>query len=650
MTGETITNGQGLDFLVSFVAGIRPARGRRNAVTNLSEVTSLLADKPDLLQQLKNAVHTQLVNTDLSGALMESGIPLSRGFWQELFGRLRHKLLPPLQPEDDFLYVLNCVFFRRRDYLWVEEIPRDRWIAFFETLGLSPAIDDVRLLHQLSVALNTLSFQVAQLGLEKEVLHYLPVEYREENPFLEQSYLIRQLVVDGRPSDPDGPAAVAEQIKDRIARCHGCIEFIREGHSQKGASLHQTYMLLLLANRLDRMSILVDLLDKDRTLDVGKFVDLFRMLIRYENRKNSILEFASQSMGYLAYQIAEHKGEKGNKYITTSAAGYGAMFGSAMGGGAWICLVVLIKNLLLRLPMAVFWRGFTFSINYSVGFILIEETHATLATKQPAFTASAVAGTLDTRNNTRKPNLYNLALTVARVSRSQFASFTGNLLVVFPGVWLLGWGYEALFGKKLVSGAAALRLLQDQHPWESLSLLYACNTGVFLFLSGIIAGYVQNKIRYGHISRRLQTHPVLRLSLSAERRRRLADYVEGHAGVLAGNICLGFFLGMAGFFGEIFGIRFDIRHITISAGNVSLAVYGLGFRNVATGYLLTVIAGVLAIGFLNFLVSFALAFFVAVRSRGIRLRDYPEFLGILGRYFVRRPLDFIRPARRPAEE
>ncbi|HVS95944.1 MAG TPA: hypothetical protein VHE54_05640, partial [Puia sp.] len=137
---------------------------------------------------------------------------------------------------------------------------------------------------------------------------------------------------------------------------------------------------------------------------------------------------------------------------------------------------------------------------------------------------------------------------------------------------------------------------------------------------------------------------------SAEGRRRLAEYVEHHAGALVGNISLGFFLGMAGFFGEIFGIHFDIRHITISAGNVSLAMYGLGFGQVNKWYLLTVVGGVLAIGFLNFLVSFSLAFFVAVRSRGIRLRDYPEFLGILGRYFLRRPLDFIRPGRRPAEE
>jgi site-specific recombinase len=106
---------------------------------------------------------------------------------------------------------------------------------------------------------------------------------------------------------------------------------------------------------------------------------------------------------------------------------------------------------------------------------------------------------------------------------------------------------------------------------------------------------------------------------------------------------------MAGFIGEISGTRFDVRHITIAAGNTAMAVYGLGLHNVDRWYLLTVVAGVLGIGFFNFLVSFSLAFFVAVRSRGIRLKDYPEFLGILWRYFRKNPLDFIRPRRRLAE-
>ena len=644
----------GLDFLVAFFGLIRPARGRRDARANLARVTGALREHPILLHNLQHAVLSQLVRTDISSALMESGIPLARGFWQEFFGRLRHKMLPPLQNEHDFLYVLNRVFFRNHDYRWVEDIPRAAWVEFFESLGLSLHIDDRRILQQLVGALRTLSFQVAQLGLEREVASYVPEVEREDNPFVEQNYSVHELEkamagVEGGKSGgerADGGRAVAERIDGLLERCQRCIAYVRDGHVRRGASLHQTYMLLLLANRIERMSILMDLLDGDQSLDTGKFVELFRMLVRNENRKNSILEFMSQSLAYLAYQIAEHKGAKGSKYITSTWSEYRAMVGSAMGGGAWICLVVLIKNLLSRLPMAVFWHGFAYSVNYSLGFILIEETGATLATKQPAFTASAVASSLDTRKNTHQPNLYNLAVTVAKVSRSQIASFAGNLIVVFPGVALLAWGYDRLTGSKLVAGEAAMKMLRDQHPGLSLSLLFACNTGVFLFLSGIIAGYVQNKIQYGQISRRLQTHPILRLSMPKERLRRLTDYVEKHAGTLIGNICLGFFLGMSSVVGEIFGIRFDIRHITISAGNVALAVYGLGLRNIPTGFLIEVVAGVLGIGFLNFLVSFSLAFVVAARSRGVRVREYPEFLGILGRYFFRHPLDFLRPRRR----
>jgi site-specific recombinase len=641
-------SGAGLDFLVSFLSCVRPGRGRRDAAANLAAVTAALYRSPVLLSNLQHAILSQLVRTDLSSALVESGIPLARGFWQELFGRLRHKLLPPLQNENDFLYVLNRVFFRNHDYQWVEDIPRVDWMQFFESLGLTLHIDDHRILHQLTGSLKTLSFQVAQLGLEREVLGYMPGEDREDNPFVRQNYLVHELEKELLVERPD-LREIAGRIGLMIQRCYESIDFIREHHAGRGASLHQTYMLLLLANRLERISILVDLLDKDQRFEMGKFVELFRMLVRNENRKNSILEFMSQSLGYLAYQIAEHKGAKGNKYITSTWPEYRAMLLSAMGGGAWVCLVVLVKNLLIRLPMAIFWHGFAYSVNYSLGFILIEETHTTLATKQPAFTASAVASSLDTRKNAHQPNLYNLAVTVAKVSRSQIASFAGNLVVVFPGVWLLAWGYDKIFGNKLVSGEAAARMLRDQHPWESLSLLYACNTGFFLFLSGIIAGYVQNKIQYSQVSRRLQTHPLLRLSMRPKRLSRLADYVEKHAGSLIGNISLGFFLGMAGFIGEIFGIRFDIRHITISAGNTALAVYGLGLSQVRPWYLATVIAGVLGIGFLNFLVSFSLAFIVAARSRGVRIREYPEFLGILWRYFRNNPLDFIRPRRRPEE-
>ncbi|HEX9513623.1 MAG TPA: hypothetical protein VF939_24195 [Puia sp.] len=658
---------QGLDFLVAFFSAVRPSsqKGKGNAARNLEFVTAQLHQHPVLLTNLQHALLSQLIRADLSPALTESGIPLARGFWQEFFGRLRHKLLPPLQSENDFLYVVNRVFFRNNDYQWVEEIPRETWTLFFKSVGLAFHIDDKRILLQLLQSLKSLSFQVAQLGLEKDVWNYLAPEEQQQNPFVEQNYLIHKLeeqllhiepatLTSVSASDLSGPPEplrdLSHQIGTLFAACGTCIDYIRQHSSDRGASLHQTYMLILLANKIERMSILVDLLDNDQQLNTGKFADFFRMLVRNENRKNSLREFMSQSLGYLAYQIAEHKGSKGGKYITSTPAEFRSMLTSAMGGGAWVCLVVFIKNILTKLEMPIFWHGFAYSVNYSVGFVLIEETHTTLATKQPAFTASAMASSLDTRKNRQKPNLYNLAITVAKVSRSQIASFAGNLIVVFPGMWGISWVYEKITHNKILAGAAAAKMLNDQHPWHSLSLLYACNAGFFLFLSGIIAGYVQNKIRFGRIPERLQTHPILRLSLSKARLRRLGNYVEKHAGSIIGNICLGFFLGMAGFIGEIFGIRFDVRHITISSGNTAVAIYGLGLHNIDRWYLVTVLLGVLGIGFFNFLVSFSLAFFVAVRSRGIKLRDYPEFLGILWRYFRNSPLDFIRPRRRLAED
>ena len=174
---------------------------------------------------------------------------------------------------------------------------------------------------------------------------------------------------------------------------------------------------------------------------------------------------------------------------------------------ALLHLLPCLKTLLTKVELPIFWHGFAYSTNYSIGFVIIDGTGSTLATKQPAFTASAVASSLDTKGNTYQPNLYNLAITVAKVSRSQIASFIGNLLIVFPGTFLLAWLYHLITKTKILEGDAAWTMLESQHPWHSLSLLYACNAGVFLFLSGIIAGYVQNKIHYGQIGERLKNHP-----------------------------------------------------------------------------------------------------------------------------------------------
>ena len=293
------------------------------------------------------------------------------------------------------------------------------------------------------------------------------------------------------------------------------------------------------------------------------------------------------------------------------------------------------------MTIAPFWLGFLYSTNYSLGFILIQDTGSTLATKQPAYTANNVASSFDVQKIGEEPDLRNLAITVAKVSRTQLASFTGNLIVVFPLTYLLTWLFYKGTGTVIAAGPAAQKLLTDQQPFHSLALLYACFTGFFLFLSGLIAGYVENYVVYGKVADRLRNLSSFKNNFSEKRRYRIIHYLENNLGSLFGNIALGFFLGMAGFFGKTFGLPFDIRHITISAANTAIGFFGLNHQ-VSMKELWYTLFGVAGIGFLNFAVSFGLAFIVAVKSRGIHLRDYTEFADILWKYIKEYPRDFIK--------
>lgn len=616
------------------------------SITRFTNFISHIEQNSIALRNVQLATFTLLQHYNVDPVLTESGIPLAGNFWRELSGRVKHKFLPPLQNKQDFLFLINSIFFKTTDYNWVDRFPTQVWIDFFEHIAPTQLLGTTAISHSLLKSLVKLSFQVAQLGIEKEIASFIQQQHKGNNPFTAQLYLIHELETE---STQQGAIKFSPQcyaaLLSEVQACEALLESLQSSHSSRGTSLHESYIILILANKIRRIKLIVDALDNNNTFSTQAFVTFFKEIVRNENRKNSVREFLSQTTGYLAYQIAEHKGAKGLAYITSNRKEYISMIKSAMWGGFIICFVVVIKNVLSKVPFAAFWQGFWYSINYAMGFCVIELTGATLATKQPAFTASAVASTLELGHKEQVADMGSLTHTVARVVRSQFASFFGNLIIVFPVSYLFAWVYDLIIGRKMVEGDEALKMLNDLHPFHSMSLLYACNTGVFLFLSGIIAGIVQNKIKYGHIYERLIAHPALVRTLSESRRNTIAYWVTKNSGALIGSIALGFFLGMAGIVGKILGIPFDIRHITIAAGNMSIGTYGSPAGQLTLGYYLTILLGVIGIGFMNFLISFSLAFIVAIKSRGIHLNQYPLFFKALSKYFFKHPLAFIIPPK-----
>jgi len=299
------------------------------------------------------------------------------------------------------------------------------------------------------------------------------------------------------------------------------------------------------------------------------------------------------------------------------------MFWSASGAGIVIAGMSLLKSRLIALHLAPLQEALLVSLNYALGFVLIYVLHLTIATKQPAMTASLFAHTLaEVRSRTAQQKL--IVEFADKVWRSQSAAILGNMLFAFATAVLIALALH-FAGHRAVSDDKALHLLAEIRPLGNATLFYAAVAGVGLFLAGIVSGYYDNKTIYQRIPERL-----LRLSLpprllGARLWQRIVDYLREHLGGLMGNVFFGFYLGLTSAFGQLSGLPLDIRHIAFSAANFGYAWQASDWQ-LPLHVVLVSIAGVVLIGMVNLSVSFSLAFYLALRATRSSARGSGQLL------------------------
>lgn len=636
---------------IELIAALRPDK-QGSATEHMLALIQLLENDQQLRAGLQQ-MFVYIFNTRDSQSIFTHVGLLSAGtFFSEMFQQLRHKVLPPLPEKRSMNYLLEKAFYKQEDHKWVSSIDDDIWIAFFQIAAGDLEKEDSPFQAYLTEALNILSYRVTYLGLDDELQKRSKEVNGVDSPFVEQNKKVHAFIYLVKSGDASETylQSSAQDVIQELNDCERIINEIKENTGSTGTSLGQSYLLLRTQQQLRRMFIITRFLTPGAQPkhSLKNSVHLFKEVIESINKRYSIKDLYSKNSSMLAYQIAEHKSASGEHYITTTRAQYSNFFYSAAAGGVIIAFAALIKALLHKVHMAPFWQYFCYGFNYALAFVLLFITGASIATKQPAMTASALASSLDSRKG--GVSFYGMALTFGKVWRSQFAAFAGNLIVVFPLAYLLSVSWELLTGSPLLHDKAeSLQSLRDQNPLTSLAWLYASIAGVFLFLSGIITGFVDNKVIYGNIGARLKEHAGLRKLLKANTLNKVADFLVKNLGGIVGNVSLGFMLGYAKLIGEFFGIPFDIRHITISTAYFGFGLNGLENHLSAYDWIWTTI-GVIGIGFFNFFVSFSLAFYVAVRSRNVPMGRLPHVGKLIWKYLVKYPLDFIYPPKKERKE
>jgi site-specific recombinase len=108
-------------------------------------------------------------------------------------------------------------------------------------------------------------------------------------------------------------------------------------------------------------------------------------------------------------------------------------------------------------------------------------------------------------------------------------------------------------------------------------------------------------------------------------------------------------LGIVPAFAEFFGLGLQVRHVTLSAGQLAAAAMSLGSDVLREPAFWWAVAGVVVVGPLNLAVSFYLAFHLALRAQATSHSHRSRIYRAIRHRLRHSPMSFVLPPRPESE-
>lgn len=635
------------EMLAALVHWLRCA-GADHAAQRLDMLLQALARQPEHCAFIGRVFHDWLQQLRLYPGLVSIGLFSRHGLMRELRTRVYDRFNPPPQSSQHLQDVLSAAFDDENDGEWLGRTDAAQWAELYTLLGRGAGEEALRasqrhLQADARFALEMLSVWAAAEELDPDLVRLDARLLDVDSPFValkrEISRLLREEHEEG--ADDDAHARVMiDQGYQQIAHLR------RRGIGVgSGSSVAVAHLLQRLEQTLQRLEALLDIYGAATAEEKqARAIRLCGQLVRACAGSKRIAPLWRDGVKMMSQSITQNTSRHGEHYITRNRRAFWRMFASASGAGVVVALMALNKIYIGTLG---FGPGFTtllVCLNYGLGFVLVHMLHFTIASKQPAMTAASVAGEVR-RNEKGRAQSSKLASLLLDVHRTQSIAVVGNVLWAIVVAVLLSVAAARFWGVTLVDQHTADYLLKANSPIAGLSLYYAAIAALWLFCSGIIAGFFDNRADYLQLDLRIQSHPWLARILRPATRKRLGQYLHANYGSLASNFIFGVLLGVTGYIGHLTGLPLDIRHVAFSAANLGYAsALGMGVFEFVLNLLF-----VAMIGFVNLWVSFTLALIVALRARETRLSSLGSLYDSLKAHIRERPWGLVYPPKDGAE-
>ena len=620
--------------------------------TNFEVFLAYLKNNEEIKNNFRDYLFILFSNKSFSKALTDANILSENAFFPELKKRISYKFLPPVEDENTISYIISKVLFNpKSDSDYIKNIKPEDGSEFFKLMEIEKISTLPKVKKELLISANILALRSVGNALEAGITKMVPEYKNFDNPFValqsELDSLIGRFKKD-KDLQIDSKDVDYKQIKIYLQQCLDFVDKAFKNASKFGISSKINQSLLKIRQQLKRIQDIIPILVVDTEEDIlTNSKNLVSNTLKYNSHRNNIRELIDDSTRLISHLITSHTAETGTHYIATSSKEYLKMFWKASGGGIIVGFLCIFKMMMSYSHGSEFSHAVLYSLNYAFGFIIIYLLGFTLATKQPAMTAATMAKVLSDESSSEK-NYKEFANLVAKLSRTQFIAFVGNVLWSFPVALAIIYGMD-WFLEKNFAVAKADKLLKDLNPIESKAILHACIAGFFLFISGIISGNISNSSIFNQIPERISQSPFLNQVIGAKNSKKLSDFYTKHWAGIISNFWFGIFLGVIAPLGVFLGLDLDIRHITFSAGNFALALYGKGFDIDTYTFVISLVT-IFLIGAFNFIVSFGLSMLLAFRSRKVNFGELTIIYKSILKYFIKNPLRFFIPLKSELDE
>ncbi len=614
-------------------------------VLRLRHLLNQLERHDSLREQVQGMAQRFWAEIDAPALFADFGFGARRSFASELLIRVQARVLPGT-PQTRDLAALFPVLFLPEDADWLQALDAATAERAARLLGPGPAATQAMLLDAITILVSA----VQASGYSPALRQRMAAEMWVDEPFRQLTgaasafgHALQQHASPGAGQDVNKQALQhAAYLRALLDRCRRAAQSVVPYLEQYGVSVNIVFELDQLEGRTQRIEQLLEcLLTPTPTVDGQR---LLLGLVHTLQEVRGLRALWARHYGLLARQVTERSAETGDHYITRDRAGWQHMLRRAAGGGVVIAGTTFAKFAIAALGLSAFWAGFWSGTNYAASFVLVMLLHWTVATKQPAMTAPALAACLPAGRDASDADLQAFVDRVVQLIRSQAAAIVGNVALCAPLVLLVQGLAWLLWGAPLV-GAPTARYVLDSMTLLGPAPLFAAFTGVLLFASSLVAGWFENWFVFHRLDSAIAWNPRIVATLGAARAQRWSRWWRANVSGLAANVSLGMMLGLVPPLLGFLGVGLEVRHVTLSSGQLGAALGALGWTLLLQPVFWWCVLGIAVTGLLNVGVSFWLAFRLALRSRGMRVQERGRIGAALRERLRSEPLSFVWPPK-----